>query len=264
MDAGLDLCLDLLDGRAGRGRGGGALEERVDRLHRPVFDRLDRVPVDGDAADFHGVFQVVGRFRFRRTGGGGGFVQFLHQTVVLGEGRRRGEDSVLLEVPLGHAVDRHGDVSAAHLVDAELGSLDGGGGRGRFLDAVLGLELGRRSGLFLVLFGDLLLFDDRFLDGDRLGSVRGHFAALGGFGDDHLGALGHGRRGGGGGGHFLVLVRFLNVGRRQNGVAITEFGVVLFEHGVVVAQTDGLGQELERRQLERVVREEVRLLGELV
>lgn len=200
-------------------------------------------------------------------------VEFLDEAVVLWNGRGgfRRKEPILFEVSLGHAVDRHGDVPTAHLVNAELGALDGGGAgrRGGFLDAAAVLRFELAGSVLILLFGDLLLFDDRFLDRDRFGSVRGHFAALGGFGDDHLGALGHGRRRGGGGGcraHFLVRRRFLNVGRRQNGVAITEFGVVLFEHGVVVAQTDRLGQKLERRHLEGIVGEEVglELLGELV
>lgn len=266
MDAGLDLCLDLLDGGT-RGRGGGSLEEGVDRLHGSVFDCFNGVPVDGETAGLHGVFQVVGRFRFRLLDGLVVFrMEFLDQAVVFGDGRGgfRRKKSVLFEVSLGHAVDRDGDVPTAHLVDTELGSLDGCAGRGGFLDAVLRFELA--GTVLILLFGDLLLFDDRFLDRDRFGAVRGHFAALGGFGDDHLSALGYGRRGGCRGcAHFLVRW-FLNMGRRQNGVAITEFGVVLFEHGVVVAQTDRLGQKLERRHLEGIVREEVglELLGELV
>lgn len=193
-------------------------------------------------------------------------VEFLDQAVVFWDRRGgfRREEPVLFEVSLGHAVDRDGDVPTAHLVDAELGSPDGCSGRRGFLDTVLRFELA--GSVLILLFGDLLLFDDRFLYRDRFGAVRGHLAALGSFGDNHLGALGHGRRGGCRGcAHFLVR-RFLNVGRRQNGVAITEFGVVLFEHGVVVAQTDRLGQKLEGWHLEGIVGEEVglELLGELV
>lgn len=158
-------------------------------------------------------------------------MDLLDNAVILGKvgGCGGGNQSILLEVPLGHVVDRNWNVSAAHLVDAELGPLD----CGLIIllsDAALSLELV----LVGVFFGDLLLFDDRLPNGDGFRAIGSRFSALGSFRYDHLGTLGDfGCRGGAtAGSHFLGCLGrwFLKVRRFQNCIAITELGVVFFEY----------------------------------
>lgn len=204
MNTSLDLGLDLFDRRAGRGCRC-APQEGVDRFHRSVFHRIHGVPIDGNAARFHRIFQIVCRFRLRcclllEMAEAGFVVNLLDNAVILGNGGA--DQSVLFEIPLGHVVDRDGNVTAAHLVDPELGSLHGGSRLGLVLLAktVLGLELA----LVGVFFGGLLLFDDRLPNGNGFRSIRSRFGSLGCFSNDHLGALGDfGCRGGAAGSHFL-------------------------------------------------------------
>lgn len=61
MNTSLDLGLELFDGRSCSG-GRGASQEGIDRFHGPVLNRIDGVPVNGNATRFHRIFQVVGRF----------------------------------------------------------------------------------------------------------------------------------------------------------------------------------------------------------
>lgn len=198
VNTSLDLGLDLFDRRAGRGCRR-APQEGVDRFHRSVFHRIRGTPIDGNAARFHRIFQIVGRFRLRcclllEMVEAGFVVNLLDNAVILGNGGRVGADqSVLFEIPLGYVVDRDGNVTAAHLVDPELGSFHSG------------------SRLWLVLLaktafiGGLLLFDDRLPNGNGFRSVRARFGGFGCFSNDHLGALGDfGCRGGAAAGsHFL-------------------------------------------------------------